>query len=72
MQAHSIASMNPPDGPPATMINGLTALGHHAQPADIAAAVAFLAGPDWHRLTGAIVDIDGGFSRCPRGPRFRR
>ncbi|MDI6103733.1 3-oxoacyl-ACP reductase family protein [Actinoplanes sp. NEAU-A12] len=54
--------MNPSDGPLAATINGLTALGHYAQPADIAAAVAFLAGPDGRYLTGATVDVDGGFS----------
>ena len=54
--------MNPADGPMAGTIIGHTALGHYAEPADIAAAVAFLAGPDGRYVTGATVDVDGGFS----------
>jgi 3-oxoacyl-[acyl-carrier protein] reductase len=54
--------LNPADGPMAETINGFTALGHYADPADVAAAVAFLAGPDARYITGATVDVDGGFS----------
>jgi 3-oxoacyl-[acyl-carrier protein] reductase len=54
--------MNPADGPLAATIIGYTALGHYAEPADIAAAVAFLAGPDGRNVTGATLDVDGGFS----------
>ena len=53
---------NPADGPGAATISGFTALGHYAEPADIAAAVAFLAGPDARYLTGATVTVDGGFT----------
>lgn len=53
---------NPADGPNAATINGFTALGHFADPADIAAAVAFLAGPDGRYITGATVNVDGGFT----------
>nr|WP_296064986.1 SDR family oxidoreductase [uncultured Actinoplanes sp.] len=53
---------NPADGPDAGTINGFTALDHYAAPADVAAAVAFLAGPDARYLTGATVNVDGGFT----------
>jgi 3-oxoacyl-[acyl-carrier protein] reductase len=54
--------LNPADGPNAEVINGHTALGHFAEPQDIAATVAFLAGPDGRYITGATVGIDGGFN----------
>lgn len=54
--------LNPADGPNAEGFAGFTALGHYADPADIAAAVAFLAGPDGRYITGATLNVDGGFS----------
>jgi 3-oxoacyl-[acyl-carrier protein] reductase len=54
--------LNPADGPNADTINGFTALGRYAAPADIASAVAFLAGPDGRYLTGATLNADGGFT----------
>ncbi|MET7832609.1 SDR family NAD(P)-dependent oxidoreductase [Micromonospora sediminicola] len=54
--------LNPADGPNAAAVNGFTALGHYAEPADVAAAVAFLAGPDGRYVTGATINVDGGFS----------
>lgn len=54
--------LNPADGPNADTINGFTALGHYAAPADVAAAVAFLASADGRYLTGATVNVDGGFA----------
>jgi 3-oxoacyl-[acyl-carrier protein] reductase len=54
--------LNPADGPDADTINGFTALGYYATPADVAAVVAFLAGPDARYLTGATVNVDGGFT----------
>jgi 3-oxoacyl-[acyl-carrier protein] reductase len=54
--------LNPADGPNADTINGFTALGHFADPADIAGAVAFLASPDARYVTGATVNVDGGFT----------
>jgi 3-oxoacyl-[acyl-carrier protein] reductase len=54
--------LNPADGPNAATINGFTALGHYAAPADVAGAVAFLAGPDGRYVTGASVNVDGGFT----------
>jgi 3-oxoacyl-[acyl-carrier protein] reductase len=54
--------LNPAGGPNADTINGFTALGHYAAPADVAAMVAFLAGPDARYITGATVNVDGGFA----------
>lgn len=54
--------LNPADGPNADTINGFTALGHYAAPPDVAAAVAFLASPDARYITGATVNVDGGFT----------
>ncbi|SCE72481.1 3-oxoacyl-[acyl-carrier protein] reductase [Micromonospora viridifaciens] len=53
---------NPADGPNAAMISGFTALGRYAAPTDIAAAVAFLAGDDSGYVTGATINVDGGFT----------
>jgi 3-oxoacyl-[acyl-carrier protein] reductase len=54
--------LNPSDGPGADTVNGFTALGHYAAPSDVAAAVAFLASPDGRYITGATVNVDGGFT----------
>ncbi|MFF4345498.1 SDR family NAD(P)-dependent oxidoreductase [Kitasatospora sp. NPDC001540] len=53
---------NPADGPNAATIGALTALGRYAAPAEIAAVVAHLAGPEAGYVTGAVVPVDGGFS----------
>jgi 3-oxoacyl-[acyl-carrier protein] reductase len=52
--------MNPETGPFADTLKGLAALGRYGQPEDIAAAVAFLAGPDAGYITGATLNVDGG------------
>jgi 3-oxoacyl-[acyl-carrier protein] reductase len=54
--------MNPETGPFADTLKQLAALGRYGQPDDIAAAVAFLAGPDAGYITGATLDVDGGQS----------
>ncbi|MBO9522417.1 MAG: SDR family oxidoreductase [Nocardioidaceae bacterium] len=54
--------LNPADGPLAATVTGFTALGHYARPDDVAAAVAFLAGPDGRYLTGTTVNVDGGWA----------
>jgi 3-oxoacyl-[acyl-carrier protein] reductase len=54
--------LNPADGPNAEAISGLTALGHYAAPADVAATVAFLASPGARYITGTAVNVDGGFT----------
>ncbi|WP_033213195.1 SDR family NAD(P)-dependent oxidoreductase [Kitasatospora phosalacinea] len=53
---------NPADGPNAAGISGITALGRYAAPAEIAAVVAHLAGPEAGYVTGAVIPVDGGFS----------
>lgn len=53
---------NPADGPNAAAISGLTALGRYAVPAEIAGMVAHLAGVDGGYVTGASIDVDGGFA----------
>ncbi|MEV5765212.1 3-oxoacyl-ACP reductase family protein [Micromonospora sp. NPDC052213] len=53
---------NPADGPNAAAIAGFTALGRYAAPADIAATVAHLASPEAGYVTGAAVNVDGGFT----------
>jgi 3-oxoacyl-[acyl-carrier protein] reductase len=54
--------MNPETGPFADTLKGLAALGRYGQPEDIAAAVAFLVGPDASYITGATLNVDGGQS----------
>ncbi|MGV9315035.1 SDR family NAD(P)-dependent oxidoreductase [Streptomyces sp. NPDC003691] len=54
--------MNPADGPLAETIRGYTAVGRYAEPADVAAMVAHLAGPDAAYVTGAQIAVDGGFT----------
>ena len=52
--------MNPANGESADYQRSLTPLGRFAAPADIAAAVTFLASPAARHLTGTIVTVDGG------------
>lgn len=54
--------MNPQDGPFAETLKSMAALGRYGRPDDIAAAVAFLAGPDAGYITGATLNVDGGQS----------
>ncbi|MET8310520.1 3-oxoacyl-ACP reductase family protein [Micromonospora sp. NPDC005173] len=53
---------NPADGPNAAAIAGFTAVGRFARPADIAATVAHLASPEAGYVTGAVINVDGGFT----------
>lgn len=52
--------MNPANGESADFQRGLMPLGRYAEPADIAAAVAFLATPAARQITGTIITVDGG------------
>ncbi|GAA0907927.1 SDR family oxidoreductase [Virgisporangium aurantiacum] len=54
--------LNPADGPDAPAQVALTALGRYASPAEVAAMVAYLAGPEAAYVTGAALTVDGGFN----------
>jgi 3-oxoacyl-[acyl-carrier protein] reductase len=54
--------MNPDAGPFADAMRALLPVGHYAKPADIASAVAYLAGPESRFITGVSWDVDGGFA----------
>jgi 3-oxoacyl-[acyl-carrier protein] reductase len=51
---------NPADGDSAAFQRGLTSVGRFAQPQEIAAAVAFLAGPAAGMVNGTVITVDGG------------
>jgi 3-oxoacyl-[acyl-carrier protein] reductase len=52
--------MNPADGPQADSMRQSMPLGHYGSGDDIAAMVAFLAGPEARQITGAGFAVDGG------------
>ncbi|WP_432262600.1 SDR family oxidoreductase [Cupriavidus sp. TMH.W2] len=54
--------MNPEAGEFGATMHGLMALQRHAAPDEIAAMVAYVAGPEAGFITGAGLTIDGGFS----------
>ncbi len=51
---------NPKESDFARALIGMTPLGRYGEPDEIAAAVAFLTGPDAAFITGAILNVDGG------------
>ncbi|TPG46938.1 SDR family oxidoreductase [Roseomonas nepalensis] len=53
--------MNPADGPLRDMLYGLMPIRRHGRPEEVAAMVAYLAGPEAGFVTGAMHTIDGGF-----------
>jgi 3-oxoacyl-[acyl-carrier protein] reductase len=53
--------MNPADGPFAAELVKHVALGRYAQADEVAALVAWLAGPESGYVTGASLRVDGGF-----------
>lgn len=50
-------------------VAAMVVLGRHGQPADIADAVAFFAGPDGRWVTGQTLEVNGGLWLGPRGDR---
>ncbi|MBO1014434.1 SDR family oxidoreductase [Achromobacter sp. SD115] len=54
--------MNPADGPTVAAELELMAVKRYAEPREIAAAVAYLAGAESQFITGASLAIDGGFT----------
>ena len=54
--------MNPANGPNAAGILAHTPLGRYGTPDDVAATVAFLAGPAARQITGTAVTVDGGLN----------
>ncbi len=54
--------MNPADGPTVAAELELMAVKRYAEPGEIAAAVAYLAGAESQFITGASLAIDGGFT----------
>lgn len=53
--------MNPADGPMRDAMHSFLAIKRHGTPAEIAAMVAYLVGPEAGYVTGAMHTIDGGF-----------
>ncbi len=54
--------MNPADGDTADFQRSLTALGRYGEAEDVAAAVAYLAGPGGRYVTGTTLAVDGGYT----------
>ncbi len=54
--------MNPANSEVASVLKSMSALNRYGQPAEVAALVSFLAGPAAANITGACIDVDGGFN----------
>jgi 3-oxoacyl-[acyl-carrier protein] reductase len=56
-----VTDMNPDNTEFAAALKATTALGRYAQPEEIAAAIVFLASPEASYITGAVLNVDGGY-----------
>ncbi|GAA5030326.1 SDR family NAD(P)-dependent oxidoreductase [Actinopolymorpha pittospori] len=62
VQVSSVSTdMNPDTGPFADTQRSMNALGRYGRPEEIAGTISFLVGPDATFLTGATLNVDGGF-----------
>ncbi|MFD1050936.1 SDR family oxidoreductase, partial [Kibdelosporangium lantanae] len=52
---------NPVDGPLGELMRTLTPAGRFAKPDELTGLIAYLAGPESAFLTGATINIDGGY-----------